>query len=297
MRRRWNGATLVCAVLLLARADAGAQPGRESLADLLDRVGRRVEDYFARAASVVATETVTLQPIGRDFSSEGFARRLVFELRVSWEPPEPPSTVPDVSVLREIVKINGRAPRINQRKSDEDAKCLDPKAVSPEPLEMLLPGRRGDFAFTAAGRGRTDGRSALMIDYRSTLKQPPTITWLNDTCGSIDMPAYIRGRIWIDPASSDVLRLDERLQGYPEVRVPPDRVDKGFAPVLRVERADSSIRYKVIKFADPDEYLLLPASMESLTIIIGSGTPRRRTTHTYTDYKRFLTRGRVVTRP
>jgi len=293
-------AALLGVVVLFSAAPAEPQTNGESLQDLLARVGRRVEEYFARAASVVATEKVTLQPIGRDFTSEGFARRLVYELRVSWNPPEPSETMPKVSVLRQLVSVNGRPPRDDgrRRKSEEDAACLDPKAVSPEPLEMLLDARRGDYAFTSAGPGRSDGRPALMIDYRSTLeKSPPTMTWQSETCGSIEMPGFLRGRLWVDAVSGDVLRLDEALQGYPEVRVPRDKVDKGFSPLLRVERADSSIRYKVVSFTDPEEHLLLPASVESLTIIIGSGTPRRRTVHTYSDYKRFLTGGRIVTRP
>jgi hypothetical protein len=107
----------------------------------------------------------------------------------------------------------------------------------------------------------------------------------------------MRGRLWIDAASGDILRLDEGLQGFPEVQVPRDKIAKGFAPSLRVERADSSIRYKLVSFEDPPEQMLLPASVETLTVIIGSGTPRRRTLHTYSGYKRFLTEGRIVTRP
>jgi hypothetical protein len=276
------------------RAEPQPPAAGVELAGILERVGRRVEEYFARAATVVATETVSVQPVGRDLMSEGFARRLIYELRVSWEPPEPPATMPKVTVLRQLLKVNGRSPR----NDDRDEGCFDPKAVSTEPLEMLLPERRRGFAFTAAGPGRTDGRPALRIDYRPLApKTPPTITWQSDTCGNIEMPGYLRGRVWVDAVSGDVLRLDEEVHGFPELRLPRDKITKGFAPTLRVERADSSIRYKVVAFDDPEEHLLLPSSVETLTVVTGSGTPRRRTVHTYAGYKRFLTKGRIVARP
>jgi hypothetical protein len=298
---------ILLALIVLA---AGGRPGtaaaqRAAAVDLeaiLDRAGRRVEEYFARAATVVATETVRVQPVGRDLMPLGFARHLVYELRVSWEPPESPATMPEVNVLRQVLAVNGRPPAKpgrpgNRGNNDEDG-CFDPKAVSAEPLEMLLPDRRSKFTFTPAGPGRSDGRPALMIDYRSAEpKTKPTITWQSDTCGNMEMPGYQRGRVWVDAVSGDVLRLDEAVDGFPELQMPRDKIAKGFGPTLRVERADSSIRYKVVSFDDPSEHLLLPSSIETLTVITGSGTPRRRTVHTYSGYKRFLTGGRIVTRP
>jgi hypothetical protein len=277
------------------RGSASAQPGAGAVdaAAILDRAGRRVEEYFARAATVIATETVRVQPVGRDLMPLGFARHLVYELRVSWEPPEPPATMPEVNVLRQVLAINGRPPG----RKHEDG-CFDPKAISSEPLEMLLPAQRHKFTFTPAGPGRSDGRPALMIDYRSAEpKTKPTITWQSDTCGNMEMPGYQRGRVWVDAVSGDVLRLDEAVDGFPELEMPRDKIAKGFGPTLRVERADSSIRYKVVSFDEPEEHLLLPSSIETLTVITGSGTPRRRTVHTYSGYKRFLTGGRIVTRP
>ena len=45
---------------------------------------------------------------------------------------------------------------------------------------------------------------------------------------------------------------------------------------------------------DPDELLLLPARVESVTFIRNSAVPRVRVTRTFTDYRRFLTGGRVL---
>ena len=47
-------------------------------------------------------------------------------------------------------------------------------------------------------------------------------------------------------------------------------------------------------FRDPDEVLLLPVSMIEMRETRGACGPRLRTTTEYTDYRRFLTGGRIV---
>ena len=63
------------------------------------------------------------------------------------------------------------------------------------------------------------------------------------------------------------------------------------APRFVAERADTTIEYKRFAFVDPDETLLLPARVESITFIRNSGVPRVRVIRTFTDYRRFLTTG------
>ena len=58
--------------------------------------------------------------------------------------------------------------------------------------------------------------------------------------------------------------------------------------------ADSSIEYKCVSFTDPVETLMLPAVIETVTVIRGGATQRYRITQRLSDYKRFLTGGRVV---
>jgi hypothetical protein len=50
----------------------------------------------------------------------------------------------------------------------------------------------------------------------------------------------------------------------------------------------------MVAFTDPDELLLLPSRVESVTFIRNSALPRMRVTRTFTGYRRFLTAGRVV---
>ena len=162
-----------------------------------------------------------------------------------------------------------------------------PKPVSPEPLGMLLPARQRDYAFTWAGAGRVDGRPAAMLDYKSLESGPVKVTRRNE-CVSIELPGRSRGRVWIDPETGDVLRLDERLTGMFDVDIPPERRGAP-ASFMTIERADSSIRYKRFAFREPEEVLMLPASIETLTVIRNAGAPRVRKTQVFSNYRLFVT--------
>ena len=56
------------------------------------------------------------------------------------------------------------------------------------------------------------------------------------------------------------------------------------------------MRYQPVAFADPDEVMLLPVSVESL-IVVRSGLQSTRRTETFRSYRRFLTEGRVIKDP
>ena len=123
-------------MIALGTMTASAQPrSAPDVSALLMRVGERVQEYYARALSVICLESVSLRQLGTDLTSDGSpVRRLVFELRIGWQPPASGSGPPEASVLRQIVTIDGRPPRPKDKPG-----CMDPKSVSPEPLAMLLP--------------------------------------------------------------------------------------------------------------------------------------------------------------
>ena len=257
-------------VIAFGAVTAGAQPrSAPDVAAILMRVGERVQEYYARALSVVCLESVSLRQLGTDLTSDGSpARRLVFELRIGWQPPASGSGPPEASVLRQIVTIDGRPPRPKDKPG-----CMDPKSVSPEPLAMLLPDQQHKFDFRWAGTTRMNGRAVAMLDYRARATGPADVKWRDD-CVSIELPGQSRGRVWANPATGEVLRLDESLAGTFEFRVPNEHQRAGGAPTMVIERADTSIRYRPVTFREPDETLLLPASVETLQVIRHSGAPR-----------------------
>jgi hypothetical protein len=280
----------VASVLTGVALSAAARPagGAVDVVALLARVGEQVEQYFARAQRIVCQESVRLQSLSADLMTDGSqARQLVYELRMVWDPPSSGQGLPEATVLREIITIDGRPPR-----PKDEPGCMDPKPVSPEPLAMLLPARQRDYAFTWAGTGRADGRPAAMLDYKSLESGPVRATWRNN-CVNVDLPGRTRGRVWIDQATGDVLRLDERLTGMFDIDVPLER-RHGSTASMTIERADSSIRYKRVAFRDPEEAFLVPASIDTLTVIRNAGAPRVRKTQVFSNYRRYVTDWRIV---
>ncbi len=285
--------TAALAAVLTGPGPVAAAEGQppEPLVQTLERVGRRLEQWYSRAQTVVSRESVSIQRLGPNLSPEGFARRLDFDLRVSWDPDRgTPSGLPDATVLREVVRVNGRPAPVE---GANDSGCMDPKPVSPEPLAMLLPARLDETEFSLAGTGRVDGRAAVMIDYRGRKDKPAGIDWTNE-CVTVSLPGRSQGRVWIDAETYDVLRLDDRLAGWFEFNVPWEYVRRGAAPSMIIERAETSIRYRPVAFQEPSEMLVLPVSIETLTIIRGTGIQRVRISQRFTEHRRFLTGGRLI---
>jgi hypothetical protein len=276
----------VITVVLACSASVAAQRGAEP-ASMVARVGQYVEEYFLRAQSLIAEETVILQPLSRDFGFDGFARRLVYHLRLDWNPSavagEPPATI-----VRELVSATG--PPLGP---PDQPDCLDPRTVSPEPLMFLLPDRREKFTFRARGAGRVDGRNAVTLEYTPRAPEAPVVKW-TDACALIDLPGRTRGRIWADPATAEILRFDEHLVGPVDIPGPRDRRRPRGPDWFTVERADTSILYRRVTFRDPDETVMLPAKVDALLIVRNSGVPRLRMTQSFSNYRRFVTDARIV---
>jgi hypothetical protein len=257
--------------------------------EVLSHVSEHVQDYYGRAQSIVCTERVTVQPINADISSEGFARVLEYELRVDWQPAEGGGAA-QATIVRDLKKVNGRAAR-----PGDQPKCMDPRATSPEPLAFLLPIHRDEYVFSLRGAGRDGKRPALMLDYQTRVDKPGrSEVTVKDDCTTFSVPEGLRGRIWLDPATHDIMRFEQGLKRRFDVRVPYDRARPDAPDSFAVERLDSSIRYRPVVFHDPDETVLLPESIEALTVIRGGGHVGNRTTQRFSDYRRFLTDARII---
>jgi len=101
----------------------------------------------------------------------------------------------------------------------------------------------------------------------------------------------------VDPKTHDVLRVERRLDGLVDVRVPVTLQRRhGFGATVVLERDDLTMRYKTVKFSDPEEVIQLPASIESITVIRSDLQSVRRI-DTFSEYRRFLGSGRIVKAP
>jgi hypothetical protein len=125
------------------------------------------------------------------------------------------------------------------------------------------------------------------------MPEPPEADW-NDDCVSVDLPGRTRGRVWADPATGEVLRLDEGITGIVEIPVPVDQQRRGAPRRLTLDRADTSIEYRHVTFSDPGETVLLPSRVVHMTVWRDAGSARVMTTHTFENYRRFVTGSRIV---
>ena len=290
MRRLALALSLVAGVQLSADQVDRVGP----LADLLERAGARVEQYLARAQSIMCLEVVHLQPLTSTWSSQGFWRTVESELRLSWQPGGDGRASTEAQTLRQLLRVNGQTPR-----KDDWNNCTAPEQQSSEPqaLSLLLPSERADYQFKLAGTDRVDRRAAILIDYRLVKRAEVESSMIEgrDDCISFNIEGGMQGRIWIDAETHDVLRLDQRLSGLVEIPLPRKvRQQPNTESSWTLERWDTTIRFKPVTFPNPDETLVLPESLSSLRVTRGSGAPRLRTTTTYKNYQRFVTGARIV---
>jgi hypothetical protein len=295
-RREARLAIAVTAVCVCSVSLRAARPAPVDLDTLLVRVGQRVVEYYRRARHVVCLERSTVQPILSNWSPDGLARTVESEWRVDVGAVDG-DALPEAHVLREIRHINGRVPRDHDKKNRVG--CTDPNPVSPEPLAFLLPARRETYRFISVQESREMNRAALVIDFTTTVhaSRPELIEddRGHDDCFDWRGPIATRGRVWVDAETYDVLRVDRRFAGPTDVRVPSRLQTRYLLPAwITIDREDVTMRFTPVRFTDPDEILVLPGSIVTMTIA-RNGLQSVRRTETFSDYRRFVTAGRVIT--
>ena len=295
MAKPYTHLALIGSVALYACLVTTSAQTTTDLDALMRQVGERVAEYHQRAQHVIGVEHAVVQPIRPNFASEGFPRTVESELRLVSEVADG-ETVSEVKMIRDVRRINGREPR--QRDKKDRSGCTDPNGESPAPLAFLLPARRDEHRFISVKSGREKDRAALIIEFMSAdRKSKPEL--IEDERGHPDCfdwsgPIATRGRLWVDASTHEVLRVDRRLEGLVDVRVPWNLQRRyRFEPWVVLERDDLTMRFKPVAFSDPDEIILLPESIESVTVV-RAGLQSTRRTETFSDYRRFLTTGRIV---
>jgi hypothetical protein len=281
------------ALALVSGSPTGAaQPSGVSL--LVSRVGERVSDFYRQAQTVMCTERSTVQPVSRDWSVDGMLRTVESDLRVEMNGADTDSPA-EPEVVREIRKINGRAPAPRDTKSRSG--CTDPNPLSPEPLAFLLPSHRDEYRFTSVRAAKERDRSALVIAFQ-TANRKSHVELIEDEHGHDDCFDWKgslskSGRVWVDAATDDVLKVESWLDGPVDIQVPAKLQRRySLSSWVVLERDDLTLRYKPVRFAQPDEVLLLPDTIESLTVLRNDLQSIRRR-DVFSDYRRFLTSGRI----
>ena len=283
-----------CCVMGAAVGVLAAPQTAPDIDTLLARVGERLAEYYERAQNIICTEKSTAQPIGNDFSPIGFAQVVESELHIETDAGADGDEIKNPTVVRELRKINGRLPREKDKK--DRSRCGDPNPLSMEPLAFLLPAHREGYTFAFAGGGKGKDSHALLIDFKVSEPGTPELRENAEgieECYSLSFPATIKGRVWVDDTTYEILRVEQHITGPVDIRVSYAQQRKHNLPdFVVVERWDTVMHYKVVPFRDPDEKLLLPDSIETTSIVRGLESRRRR--QQYADYRRFTTGARVV---
>jgi hypothetical protein len=285
--------------LLVAVAGAAAPRAQSTdVAAVLARVGERVAEYYKRVQNIVCNEKAIVQPVtaSMSFATSGFARTTESELRIESEATDGDAPLNEATVVRTLLKVNGRPPR--EKDKTDAAGCTDPNPLSPEPLAFLLAANQRDYKFTFAGFGKGKDSGVIMIDFLSpgTRGEGKLVEDPNGhaDCFSWELPSALRGRVWIDATTFDVVRVEQHMVGPGTLRVTSAQQRKHMLPDwITIERYDKTIRLKKAAFKDPDETMLLPESIESV-ILVRNGLQSIRKEQRFTDYRRFLTGGRIV---
>ena len=283
----------VAVVLVLASITVGRVQAQPNAADVLERVGERIAEFYQRAKNVICIEKSTVQRVDVNHSPDGFVRTVESGLHFEAGDDQAPG---EVAMVRQVRKVNGRIPRDKDKK--DRAGCTDPNPFSSEPLAFLLPAHRPEYQFKTAGIAKDRTRMALMIDFAS-VDRTSNAELIADPSGHddcFDWSGHIasRGRIWVDTSTYDVVRVERGLRGPVDVKVPVlIQRRHSLGSWVLIVRDDVTIRYKPVAFNDPEEVLLLPESIDSFTVVRG-GLESTRRSQTFSEYKRFVTGGRIL---
>jgi hypothetical protein len=287
----------VVALVMAATAAVAGRQAAERVADVeavLQRVGESVERYFARAQRIVCLESVTLMPLGAAPGPDSLSREIESELALAWNAAGDGEAAGDIKMLRRVLRVNGRPPR---PRDPRDCTTPEQNATETAPLSMLLPAERERYRFKLAGVRKVKDRDAVVVEFieKARARVQSSLVEGKDDCISYNVEGGSRGRIWIDPGSYDVLRLEQHVGAMLDTPLPRELVRRqGNVGSLTLDRADTTIDFEPIAFRDPDEVLVLPVSVTEMRETRGSGVPRLRTTTEYTGYRRFLTGTRIV---
>lgn len=250
------------------------------LAILLEGLAERTQRYYDRFISIICTETVHQQELRRNLTPAGKPRVTVYELSVSRDARAKDET--DFRVERLLQTVNGRPPRKNQQRG-----CTDPKTGTPEPLGFLLAGNQPRYRFALVDAAAGGPAGARAIDFVEAPPERVQVAW-NGNCFDAEGGGH-RGRVWFDPVTFDVLEVELRLAKPFAVPMPSGYF--GLQPAVRVERWEVTVRFARVYFTQPDETVLLPESIDTLTVFRGAASVQ--TTQVLSGFRRFLSESSI----
>ncbi len=245
------GVKAFCLLWLLA-ASAGAA-GPLPLPQLLDRVGRQVQDFWNYYPAVTCTELLEQSKI----DAKG---KILFDQKTTY----------DYLVL---LQSSGSEVTVDESRVEKGRKSTKGKAsyLLTNGFSILAlvfhPIYQGSYEFTALPDDTVDGRTLLRVGFRHIPEDSsPSVLRL----GGREYPLQWKGTAWIDPSSYAVVRLETGLGG--------SMADIGLLEL------HAEVEYSGIQFAGTASTYWLPTRA-----VIEAATKRQRwrNIHQFKDYRRF----------
>lgn len=289
--------TILLASLLLAHSaargqDVGVAPSAEKderLASILARVGQSVERYHRGIFSIAFTETFRSEELKKDMTPKK-SKEFVYESVILRESLSDEDGDYFAETLRRLKTVDGKPVK---KGKDDGRPFVSTHAAL---LNFLLPNLRTLYQFSFEGEETLRGRKSLRVGMLRPGDGEPRVEWKGT---SFRVRAPMRFTVWVDAESFAVLQVESRLAEAFEFDSP--RVFSAgpfgrFGPSrhLRYVREDYTVRFRPVLFKDPEQTLLLPEYAEWITVIEGVNRPRRRTTLSFTNYRRFVSDVKVI---
>ena len=271
-------ACLLCGAPGAARGqEAAARPAPERderLARILSRVGEAVERYQRGMFSIKFVETVRREELREDLTPKK-SKEYVYEsvtLRENFSDAEDDYFA---RTARRLKTVDGKPAK---KKDAGGAGAAATDWDRQDFLNFLLPKSQKLYQFSFEGEETLRGRQTFRLGALRPGEGEPRVEWKG---GSFLAFAPGKTTIWIDAETFDVLQIESHLAGAFEFESPP-AFSVGplgrFGPArkLRYEREDYAVRFRPVRFKDPDQTLLLPEYAEWLKVIVGASRPRTR---------------------
>ena len=144
---------------------------------------------------------------------------------------------------------------------------------------------------------------AVLIVPHGPLLHPRPLTFQStlrlDVFETVAVNRNCAAPVWVDAETFDVLRVESHLVREFEFESPHAGGAGLFGRFARprkiiYKREDYAVRFRPVRFKDPEQTLLLPEYAEWVTVIEGARRPAFRTTISFTNYRRFRSDVKVI---
>jgi hypothetical protein len=286
----------VLSLILVAAFPALAlgQSDDANFAAILQRVRERIARHYLDLQTVAWTDAAKEELLDEKQAPREKPRELVYDTIIRLqEPSSEDHGVPFyIREVGELQSVDGKPARKN-----EQPKTTDPRTANMGSLLFLLvtDERARNYAFSYGGSAVLNGRQVLRIDVTSPQQTSPRVTWEDSFVFfgvryhfQVSGMKFNKGSIWVDPETYDVLKLGWRSDPFEFQRNNGDRK-------IRYE-IGMTVRFQSMSFESPHQTIVVPVSLEFATTITKGKDDVNlyRTTHTFTNYKRFSGDAKVI---